>query len=46
MLNVVDGTDDNRGWNGSEGDGNEGSENKTKSLTMTMETVTLISRGR
>jgi len=46
VSNVVDGTDDDVLWNGSEGDENVRSEREMKALTVKMETVSLFGTGR
>ena len=47
ISNAVDGTNDDLLWNDSEEDGNVRSEcGKMKALTVKMETVTLICKGR
>ena len=43
ISNVTDGTDNDMLWNGSEENGNV---RKMKALTVKMETVTLIGKGR
>ena len=46
ISSAVDETDDDKLWNGNEEDGNVGSVRKMKPLTVQMETVTLIGKGR
>jgi len=47
MSNAVDGTNDDMLWNGSKENGVlGGSVRKMKTLTVKMETVTLIGKGR
>jgi hypothetical protein len=48
MLDVADESDDNRAWYGNEEDGSVGRVrvSKMKALTVKMERVTLIGRGR
>ena len=46
ISNAVDVTDDDMLWNGNEKHGNVGSVRKMKPLTLKMETVTLIGKGR
>ena len=47
IVNVMDETDDNMLWNGSEEDGNVRSEcEKDEDMTVKMGTVTLIGKGR
>ena len=44
--NAVDGIDDDMLWNDSEEDGDVRSVRKIKALTVKMETVTLIGKGK